>query len=191
MEALEICCANLYTKSSYIYRAVNNALRDNDKTKSATLGPFAFVLFNFIGQQSKDNCSMRDRFKRIIHRNKIQSITLYRGDRNCDNTVEEYRQSVGDNSKYFKWLQFVSTSRNKKVAEKFPGDILYTIEIESYSSTEDQLTDMTPYSDYPDEEEILLLPGVQFQVKKVNFDNEKGRHIIDISINSSYIFKLT
>jgi len=187
---LQDCCAQLYTKGCYIYRVVNAALRDNDQTKLYTLGPFCYLLFNYIGQRFKNNSSIGDRLRRVLRTNKSQPMTLYRGDRNSNNTVEEYRRAAGDNSKHFKWLPFVSTSSDRDVAEKFAVDILYIIEIRSYSSNEDQFTDLTTISHYAYEKEILLLPGVQFQVKKVEFDNEKGLHLVYIKINSSYISKL-
>jgi hypothetical protein len=65
-------------------------------------------------------------------------MTLYRGDRNSDSIIEEYRRAAGDNSKHFKWLPFVSTSRDRAIAEEFPGSVLYIIEILSYSSNEDR-----------------------------------------------------
>ncbi|CAF5118411.1 unnamed protein product, partial [Rotaria sp. Silwood1] len=112
-------------------------------------------------------------------------MTLYRGDRNSDNAVEEYRRAAGDCSKQFKWLPFVSTSYDRAVAEKFAVDVLYVIEMRSYSSNEDQFTDLTTLSNYSDEKEVLLLPGVQFQVNKLEFDNENGLHLVYIKINSS------
>ncbi len=128
--------------------------------------------------------------RRILHRNEIQSITLYRGDRNSNNIIEEYRRAVGDNSKHFKWLSFASTSHDRTVAEEFAGDVLYIIKMRFYLSNEDRFTDLTTIGSLLQEKEILLLPGVQFQVNKVEFDNEKGLHLVYIKINSSYISKL-
>jgi hypothetical protein len=190
MNRLQDCCAKLYTKGCYIYRVVNAALRDDDRTKLYTLGPFCYLLFNYIGRRFKDNSSIRNRLRRFLRPNEIKSMILYRGDRNSGNTVEEYRQAAGDHSKYFKWLPFVSTSSDRSVAEEFAVDVLYIIEMRSYLSNEDQFTDLTTISDYDYEKEILLLPGVQFQVDKVEFDNEKGLHLVYININSSYVSKL-
>jgi hypothetical protein len=190
LKELQDCCAKLYTKGCYIYGVVNTALRDDDRTKLDTLGPFCYLLFNYIGRRFKDKSSIRDRLRRVLRSNEIQLMTLYRGDRNCGSTVEEYRRAAGDNSKLFKWLPFVSTSRDRAVAERFAVDVLYIIEMRFYSSSEDQFTDLTDISHYADEKEILLLPGVQFQVIKVEFDNEKGLHLVFIKVNSSYISKL-
>jgi hypothetical protein len=117
-------------------------------------------------------------------------MTLYRGDRNSGNIVEEYRRAAGDNFKRFKWLSFASTTSDRLVAEGFAIDVLYIIEMRSYSSNEDRFTDLSAISHFESEKEFLLLPGVEFQVKKLEFDNENGRHLVYIKINSSYISKL-
>jgi hypothetical protein len=189
IKELQKCCANLYTKPYFIYRVVNTALRDDDQSKLYTLGPYCYLLFNYIGRL-KDNSSIPGRFRRFFRPNEIQSMTLYRGDRNSDSIVEEYRRAAGDNSKHFKWLPFVSTSRDRAIAEGFPGSVLYIIEMLSYSSNEDRFVDLSKIGHFPTEQEILLLPGVQFRVNKVEFDNEKGLHLVYINVNSSYIFKL-
>jgi hypothetical protein len=191
MEQLQDCCAKLYTKDCYIYRVVNAALRGNDQTKVYTLGPYSYLLFNYIGRRFKGHFSIADRLRGVFKSNKIHSMILYRGDRDSASTVEEYRRAAGDNSKYFKWLPFVSTSRDRAQAEKFlRGGVLYIIEMRYYSFNEDQFTDISICSDFPTEEEILLLPGVIFQVNKLEFDHEKGIQLIYIKIKSSYISKL-
>ncbi len=49
LKELQECCSKLYTKGCYIYRAINAALSDDDPTKLYTLGPFCYLLFNYIG----------------------------------------------------------------------------------------------------------------------------------------------
>ena len=190
IRALQSCCGKLYTKDCYVYRVVNTALRTNDQTKLYCLGPYCYLLFNYIGQYSKASPSTFHRVWRSIHQNKTRSVTLYRGDHNSSITVEEYRQAVGDKTKRFKWLPFVSTSADPAIADRFAGDVLYIIEMRSFSSNEDQLTDLADISHYDTEKEILLLPGVQFQVTKLDYDNKNGRHVVHIKMNSSYISKL-
>lgn len=190
MDELERCCANLYTKDCYIYRSLNNALCSNDQSKLYTLGPYAYVLFNFIGKKAQKKFSIRDQCRKIIPKKKVEKTILYRTDRSFGNNVETYRQAIGDTTKHFKWLQFVSTSRDENVALTFPGDILYKIYMQSYSSIEDQITDMVEFSDMPHEKEVLLLPGVIFTVDRIYFDHQIKRHIIYIQIHSSYIHKI-
>jgi hypothetical protein len=192
IKELQKCCAKLYTEPCFIFRVLNTALRDNDQSKLESLGPLAYLLFNFIDRRFKDNSLIRDSFRRIVRPNEIKSMILYRGECNSNNIIEEYRSAAGDKSKNFKWLSFVSTSLDRNIAEgfAFPDDILYIIEIQSYLSNEDRFTDLSEISQFPKEKEILLLPGVQFQVNEVSFDEEKKLHLVYIKINSSYISKL-
>ncbi|CAF0839315.1 unnamed protein product [Adineta steineri] len=187
---LEDCCAIFYTKDSYIYRVVNKALRNNDRTKLFTLGPFCHLLLCYIGRRFEDNSTIGDRLRQTFSVNKMQTITIYRGDFVCRETLEEYRQAAGDNTKHFKWLPFVSTSRKEKKALEFRGNILYKIEMPSYSSKKDQFRDIKNISHFKEEEEILLLPGVQFHVNKLEVDNETKRHTAEIKIHLSYISTL-
>ncbi|CAF1399235.1 unnamed protein product [Adineta ricciae] len=187
---LEVCCARLYTKESYVYCMTNNALRDDDRTKLVTLGPFCYLLFNYIARCLKQKPSIRHRLRQFLHSNKTDTIILYRGDRASENTIHEYRQAAGDKSQYFKWLPFISTSRKKEEADKFAQDVMYIIAIESQLSNEDRFAFMAPISEYINEDEYLLLPGLQFQVKKVEFNNTQGLYYVHIKIISSYISKL-
>ena len=51
MKFLQDCCARLYTKHCFIYAAVNDALRKKDQSKAHLLGPFAHVLYSYVGQR--------------------------------------------------------------------------------------------------------------------------------------------
>ena len=135
MKELQICCIKLYTKDCYIYRVVNTALRDDDRTKLNTLGPYCYLVYNSIGQHLNDYLSMRHRLRNTIIRHvESQSMIVYRGDHISRETIEEYRQASKDNSKYFKWLSFVSTSLDRDVAESFGCNVLYIIELQRYLS---------------------------------------------------------
>jgi hypothetical protein len=189
MEELENCCAQLYTKPYFIYRIVNIALRDEDHTKLRTLGPYCFLVFNYIGRHLNDDFSVHHRLRQTFRPTRSQLMTIFRGDYISHEMIEEYRQAVGDNSKYFKWLSFVSTSRDQDIAEDFAQNILYIIELQRYSSN-DQFVDMSTISSCKEEKEILLRPGVRFQVIKVEFDDMKSLHLVHINIVLSYVSSL-
>ncbi|UJR19692.1 hypothetical protein I4U23_022826 [Adineta vaga] len=182
MKELENCCAMLYTKPYFIYRTVNTALRDNDQTKLLTIGPYCFLVFNYIGRHINEPFS--------IHRH-IQSkiITVFRGDYISEKMLEEYRHAVGNNSKYFKWLPFVSTSYEKDVAENFARNVLYIMKIRRHSSN-DLYADMSTISSFKDEKEIILQPGIRFQVENIELDFTKKFYLIYIHIIPSYVSTL-
>jgi hypothetical protein len=189
MKELHACCIKLYTKDCYIYRVVNTALRDDDRTKLNTLGPYCYLVYNSIGQHLNDYLSIRHRLRNTIHPVESQSMIVYRGDHISRETIEEYRQAAKDNSKYFKWLPFVSTSLDRDVAESFGCNVLYIIELQRYLSN-DQFANLKANSYIKGEEEILLRPGVRFQVDKVTFDSITGRQLVYIKVVPSYLSNL-
>lgn len=188
MEALEDYCAKLYTKPCFIYRVVNIALRDNDFNKLHTLGPYCFLVFNYIGRHMNDERSIRRRLLKAIHPVRSKQITVYRGDYISPEMMEKYQQDVEDKSRYFKWLSFVSTSRDRDVAEKFAQNVLYIINMQDYS-LRDQFADVSTISSCQQENEILLQPGVRFQVTKLETDKMK-LPIVHVNIVPSYVSTL-
>ncbi|CAF4000705.1 unnamed protein product, partial [Rotaria sp. Silwood2] len=176
MKKLQDCCIKLYTKQCYLFRIVNTALRDDDRTKLDTLGPYCYLVYNCIGRHTNDHHLLE-----IPHRNKSHLMTVYRGDYAPRKIIEEYREAVGRKEKYFKWLPFVSTSADRLIAEEFALNVLYIIEVERYLSM-DQYTDLENNTYFESEQEILLKPGTRFRVTKAEFDNIFGRQIIYIKI---------
>ncbi len=189
MEDLQACCVKLYTKDCYIYRVVNTALRDDDRTKLNTLGPYCYLIYNYIGQHPNDYLSIRYRLREALHPTESRSMIVYRGDHISRETIEEYRQAAGDDTKYFKWLPFVSTSLDRDVAESFGSNVLYIIELQRYLSN-DQFANLKTNTYKKSEEEILLRPGVRFRVDKVKFDDETGRQLVYIKVVPSYVSNL-
>ena len=189
MERLQSECAKLYTKQSYLFRVVNIALRENDNTKLDTLGPFCYLVYNYIGRHLNNYLSVRHRLSQIFHLSRSTPMTVYRGDYVSDVQIEEYQQALSTKNKYFKWLSFVSTSLDRKVAESFRSNVLYIIELQRHLS-DDQFTNLSDNTYCKEEVEILLRPGVQFQVTKVESDASKGRYIINVSIIPSYVSNL-
>ncbi|CAF1365989.1 unnamed protein product [Rotaria sp. Silwood1] len=184
MKKLQDCCIKLYTKQCYLFRTVNTALRDDDRTKLDTLGPYCYLVYNCIGRHIHGHHLLE-----LPHRNKSHSMTVYRGDSVPHKMIEEYRQAVGRKEEYFKWLSFVSTSADRIVAEYFGLNTLYIIEIERHLSM-DQYTDLDTNTYFESEREILLKPGTRFRVTKVELDDISGRQMVHIKIIPSYVSNL-
>jgi hypothetical protein len=189
IEKLQEACAKLYTKDCFLFALTNRTLRDHDRSKMVTLGPFCYLVYNHIGSRFTDHMSIRHRLRQLIHPTESRSMIVYRGDHVTRERIEEYRQAAGQKDKYFKWLPFVSTSLDVEVAEKFGRNILYIIELRRYTSN-DQFVSLEKISYHQDEVEILLRPGVRFRVDKVKFDEETGRERVYIQIVSSYVSNL-
>ncbi|CAF1502763.1 unnamed protein product [Rotaria sordida] len=80
MKKSQDCCAKLYTKQCFLFRVVNTALRDDDRTKLETLGPYCYLVYNYIGRHIKDNFPIRRRLSQIVHPTESQSMIICRGD---------------------------------------------------------------------------------------------------------------
>jgi hypothetical protein len=189
MDKLQICCTKLYTKSCYLFRVVNTALRYDDRTKLHSLGPYCYLVYNYIGRHVKDYLLFRHRLLRIFRPTESRSMIIYRGDNCSDEIIKKYQQAAESNAKYFKWLTFVSTSLDRCVAEKFRNNVLYIIELQCHLSN-DQFTNLRNNTYFEDEEEILLRPGVQFQVTKVESDGRTRRWLVYVKIVPSYVSNL-
>lgn len=189
MNKLQDCCAKIYTKPSFLFRVVNTALRDDDRSKLEALGPYCYLVYNYVGRHTDQNMSLRHRLLQGIHSTDPESMIVYRGDYASRKAIEEYKETAGKVDKYFRWLPFVSTSFDRDVAEKFGRNVLYIIELQRYLSN-DQFTDLDKNTYISSEKEILLKPGARFQVMKIQRDDMSGRQWIYVKIIPSYISNL-
>ncbi|CAF1147569.1 unnamed protein product [Didymodactylos carnosus] len=186
MSKLQQCCARLYTKPCFLFKIVNETLRDNDRTKLTTLGPFCYLVYNYIGIRHNKYPSIRNRLKQLMKvKTHTTSIVVYRGETLPLDSIETYRQAVGKGY-YYKWSSFVSTSKSLEVAEFFGTNVLYIIEIERCPSN-DQYVDLSRIAYMQDEEEILLRPGVRFKIESAAYDSTFERYLFHIQIVPSYI----
>ncbi|CAF2601852.1 unnamed protein product [Rotaria sp. Silwood2] len=192
MKRLQEACVKLYTKTSFLFYVVNRALRENDRSKLASLGPYCYLVYTYIGSQITEYASIRHHIRRQINTTESSSIVVYRGDRATNEKINEYCQAAGQKDKYFKWLSFVSTSLDENVAKTYARNILYEIELRRHSSN-DQFVYLEKISYYTDEREVLLRPGVRFRVNRVDqmeSDKKINRAKIYITIVPSYVSNL-
>jgi hypothetical protein len=129
------------------YRIINNALLSDN-----------YVVLN------KYKSFIND-LRKAIKQNPLQeSVTVYRGLR-LDPKYVQCEYKIG---KLFLWPTLSSTSRNKDITSKFGN---YTFEINI--STKDGYTycaDISQYSKYPKEQEVLIYPYSGFRVRNILSD---------------------
>ncbi|CAF1561785.1 unnamed protein product [Didymodactylos carnosus] len=155
------CCINLYTKECFLYKLVNTTLRENHKTKVDTLGPFCYFLFD---SWSND---LENQYK----------LEVYRGASLDPEMIESYKDATGT---YKCWYGFSSTSKNRHKAEQF-GNTLFIIDL---TKTKRGGFDISPYSCYPDEEEVLLPAGAEFKIIEVQSNMEHNKQCIYLTVIS-------
>ena len=130
---------------------MNRALRENDKTKTDTLAPFCYFLTEAIWSDVLAN----ERFK----------ATAYRGVNLDPDSIRLFQEAIGTHKC---WYGFTSTSRNREVAEFFSANVLFIIDLSCTGGL-----DISLYSQFPDEEEVILPPGTTFRIDRVEHADDK------------------
>ena len=91
--------------------------------------------------------------------------------------IDMYKSSVGT---YRAWTAFSSTSKKQSEAEKF-GPVLFIIRFTGHSRYGSGI-DVSSLSKFPEEEEILLQPGTNFRVDKMECDKDTGKYRFYITV---------
>jgi hypothetical protein len=141
-------CIHFYTKDSFLYSVLNQALREHDCSKLETLGPLCYLMRSY-SRVSKDYIG-----------------TVYRGIELTNMEIEAYKQHIGE---WKTWPAYTSTSKDRQMAKMF-GNTLFIIEISDVKPSAPCAYDIAHISHYPDEKEVLIPAGVSFQILKVEQD---------------------
>ncbi|CAF0931445.1 unnamed protein product [Adineta steineri] len=168
------CCVYLYSLESFLYKTLNAAMRlvgDQEqeqiwKSKVRTLGPFCLLLWD-------------DPFNTKLTTKK----TLYRGATLTKEQIAKYKEMAKDDEAYGSFQAYTSTSRNREEAEKF-GNTLFIMEVVIAF-----IADLSEISEYPNEAEELVTPGVCFRVISVEFDRKKKKHLIHLQLRQRWSSK--
>jgi hypothetical protein len=158
-------CALLYTKDSFLFKLINQVLRDPQtvtREQIQTLGPFCYLLQTYL---------------RSIYTSNIQ--TVYRGVNLDDEQRQQYRK------KDVKFTAFTSTTTDRALAEIY-GNTLLIMDLEGEM---DGVTyypaagaDISSFSNFPQEKEFLLWPRTWFQINGYEYDNETKKYLIYLKI---------
>lgn len=165
------CCAHLYTLESFLFKKINEVMRliGDDKhekmwrSKLRTLGPFCLLLWD-------DPFNQRVRTK----------ITLYRGTTLTEEQIATYRHMADNPNEYRSFQAFTSSSRDRMGAESF-GNVLFIMNVLFAF-----IADVSSLSEFKEEEEELIMPGVCFSVEKVHFDQNKKKHLIYLTLRQRF-----
>jgi len=140
------------------------------RSKVATLGPFCLLLW--------DNPFNSKMIK--------PKTILYRGADLPDDLITSFRDECSKDPKPWHTFQaFTSCSRNRSVAEQF-GNVLFIMETRIAFTV-----DLSEISEYDDEEEELLFPGISFQIERVESEPNKNKHMIYLTLQQRHSSKST
>jgi hypothetical protein len=171
-------CAYLYSLESFLYKKLNETMRliGNEeheqiwRSKVRTLGPFCLLLWD-------------NPFNSKITK---PGTKLYRGAQLSDVLINSFKNDCSKDPKPKRSFQaFTSCTRNRSVAERF-GNVLFIMEIRIAFTV-----DLSPLSRYPHEEEELLFPGVCFEIDRMEFDKDKNKHLIYLTLQQRHNSKST
>jgi hypothetical protein len=189
IEHLSKCCVKQYTKESFVFRVINETLRDNNLDKLNTIGPLCYLIFNYIGGRTHVNQSLQFRFHQLAQSAKSLVLNLYRGDYASNEILDAYRQAAGQDERYFRWISFVSTSNDRRVAECYATNTLYIIEL-SRATSSDQFVDLDGLAVITDEAEVLLRPGSRFRVEEITSSSILALNVVKIKIVLSFMYTI-
>lgn len=167
-------CAYLYSLESFLYKKLNQIMRligDKEqeemwRSKVQTLGPFCLLLWD-----DPINTRMKT------------EMTLYRGANLKPEHLKIYKEMAKPPYEYRSFQAFTSCSRNRSKAEEF-GNSLFIMKVEFAF-----VTDISQLSQYKDEEEELLGPGVSFRVEVVELDRKTKKNIITLKLRQRWSSK--
>ncbi|CAF1365569.1 unnamed protein product [Adineta ricciae] len=163
------CCAYIYSLESFVYKKLNEVMRligspehEHDwRSKVQTLGPFCLLLWD-----SPYSCVSTEK-----------GTVLYRGANLTDEIISAFKNDCAKkNRTVCSFQSFTSCSRSRKQAEKF-GNVLFIMTVKHAFTT-----DLKPFSEYPDEEEELLFPGVCFTADRMTPGTGKIKYIIYLDL---------
>ncbi|CAF4806941.1 unnamed protein product, partial [Rotaria sp. Silwood2] len=125
------------------------------RSKIRTLGPFCLLLWD-------DPINIKQKSNTI----------LYRGAELKREQIVTYEEMTKDSDKCGSFQAFSSCSQNREKAEEF-GNTLFIMKLDGAFTA-----DLRELSEYRNEEEELITPGVCFRVKKVELDRKTNKHVI-------------
>ena len=171
MEGVWETCAYLYTLESFLYKRLNAAMRlvgdkaheMNWRSTISTLGPYCLLLWD-------------DPFNRKL----VLNVTLYRGAELHTEQITKYVDALNNKGQYGSFQAFTSCSRSRRKSEQF-GNCLFIMNVEFAF-----ITDISSLSEYQDEEEEIITPGVCFRVGNIEQNSAKGKHIIYLILRQRF-----
>jgi hypothetical protein len=158
IDLIGLRCMHLYTRDSFIHRALNTFLRKQDSTKVSTLGPFFKLLFSHFSKFPL----------------KPQSLMVYRGAYLNPSQLRAYRRGTGKGS--FHWLEFLSTSKSREAAKVHERNAFFIIRLQRLYN-DGRAADISKLSQFEEEEEVLLRAGVEFSIDKYRYRYKNNKEL--------------
>jgi len=148
-----------YTRQSFLYRLLNKALRIQNID---LIYLFRFFIRDLKNQLSGSQCET--------------PIHVYRSQLMVKDELDILKKSIG---KYISINSFFSTSFNRDLALVFSRDsdhyerVLFEIDANLQSADKKPFADITTFSYFPDESEVLFMLGSIFQLISIDYNDDR------------------
>ena len=161
-----------YTRESFLYRLLNKALRLQNVDM--------LFLFSFF---------IRDIEQQLFEHQYLSSIRLYRGQLMSKEELQFFQNSIGE---FLSMNSFVSTSIDKDQARSFLDNcyihhdlepVLFQIDADPTIEGVKPFADITSFSYFVDEQEILIMLGAIFQL--INIRHHRQIWLIQVRLCSN------
>jgi hypothetical protein len=156
-------CVNFYTRATFLYRRVNQFMRDTFKRDEETgrnIGIYIGIL--------RECFCVRSSLNPLEWRIPAQ---LYRGAKFGVGVIVDYARRQNED---IWWQGFTSARSAIEQARRFEGNVMFEI------SVVDPAPSISEYSSFPDEQEFVLNPYQRFAVGGVRWNESMGRWVIQI-----------
>ncbi|CAF3766961.1 unnamed protein product [Rotaria sp. Silwood1] len=171
-----------YTKDMCLYRQLNESLR---LKKVELLIEFSWFISDLYKQLNQESVSQK------ANATDEPIATVYRGQLISRKEFERIQNSVGS---FLSVNSFFSTTEDRNVASFFAGNV-YSAEVDLISllfeiKTDRRVKNLKPYANishytlFPAEKEILFMLGTVFRIVSLKFNNEDNNLVLSLEICS-------
>ena len=171
----------IYSLDSFLFSAVDYALKSGDMSKTSTLGPYAKILGSALRSAS-------ERRKDLVPFGPHFKVSLYRGGLLSEPQIEEYRKIV-DKKDFVQLIGHVSATTNKETAlehilDKKLEDGLKPVLFHLIRWDSPKCYYVVDQSPFPYEQEVLLHDGVRLFVLAMDEKEEEGKMYTVITLKN-------
>lgn len=158
-----------YTRDSFVYKLINKALRTED---IQALYTYRYYIVDLCVRLAENVNAIRDESMATTE------LTLYRGMIQSPEEIQRLRVSVGQ---LISINSFFSATRNREVAEAYAGvgsrklasddlqSVIFEINV-TVQGNNTRFADISPYSSFQDEQEVLFDFSTVFEIQSMKFD---------------------
>lgn len=160
-------CLGLYLMKKFLHSQLNKFLDEGNIQTDITYRHLVRLLYFLFNHPSSTG---------------VHSATVYHGMDLSSSTIDAYREAA-TNGTTLQYMSFISTTPSVEIAKHFTTNTLFIMNLNKVYTNEKRSIDISNYSGNPGEQEILLAAGIEFNVNKIEYDeNNKCNIFLDVYV---------